>query len=320
MEEGSVISVCVTGAGGYVASWLVKLLLSKGYIVHGTVRDTGDEKNAHLKKLDKAAENLKLFNADLLNYNSLCEAISGCTGVFHVACPVPSGSVPNPEVELLEPAVSGTLNVLKACLEGGVKRVVYVSSVAAVMYNPNWPKDQVMDESCWSDKDYCKETKNWYCLSKTAAEIEALEYAKINGLDVRTVCPFLVIGPMLQPNPNASSMVLIKLLKDGIETMENKLRIVVDVRDVADALLLTYEKDEASGRYICMSHVIRAQDLAEKLKIHFPNYKYPKSFTEVGPEPIMSSEKLQKLGWNYRPLDETLVDAVKRYQELGLLN
>lgn len=57
-----------------------------------------DDKYAHLNNLDKAADNLKLFKADLLDPNSLAGAIKGCDGVFHVASPVPSGSVPNPEV------------------------------------------------------------------------------------------------------------------------------------------------------------------------------------------------------------------------------
>lgn len=56
-----------------------------------------DDKNAHLKKLDNAAEKLELFKADLLDYDSISAAIKGCSGVFHVACPVPPGSVPNPE-------------------------------------------------------------------------------------------------------------------------------------------------------------------------------------------------------------------------------
>ncbi|MED6171602.1 Tetraketide alpha-pyrone reductase 1 [Stylosanthes scabra] len=54
---------CVTGAGGFVASWLVKLLLSKGYIVHSTVRKPGDEKYAHLMKLEGASEKLKLVQS-----------------------------------------------------------------------------------------------------------------------------------------------------------------------------------------------------------------------------------------------------------------
>ncbi|XP_058220494.1 cinnamoyl-CoA reductase 1-like [Rhododendron vialii] len=322
-------TVCVTGAGGYVASWLVKLLLSNGYSVHGTVRDPQNDKNAHLKKLEKALENLKLFKVDLLDYNSLSAAITGCDGVFHVACPVPSGSVPNPEVELVEPAVKGTLNVLKACSEANVKRVVVVSSVAAILLSPDWPKGRVKDESCWSDKEYCRRTNNWYCLSKTEAESEAIEFAKVSGLDVVTVCPSLVLGPMLQPTVNSSSLILIKLLKEGYEELENRLRNIVDTRDVAEALLLAYEKPEAKGRYICTAHTIRSQDLVEILRRLYPNYNYPKKFTEANEgegltegltEEGLSSEKLQEMGWSYRPLEETLVDSIEGYREAGLLD
>ncbi|KAL5707288.1 cinnamoyl-CoA reductase [Ranunculus cassubicifolius] len=313
------VTVCVTGAGGYVASWLVKLLLSKGYIVHGTVRDTGDERNAHLKNLEKASENLKLFKADVLNYNSLCVAIKGCTGVFHVASPVPSSTLKD-EADFLEPAVTGTLNVLKACSEMSVKRVVVVSSIAAVGMNPNWPKDQAMDESCWSDKEYCKEDKSWYCLSKTAAESEAFEYAKKNGIDMVSVCPCLVIGPLLQSTENASSLILINLLKDGVDTIENKPRKVVDVRDVAEALLLTYEKPEASGRYLCVAYVLRTRDLVEKIRSMYPDLNYPRSYIVGGEDEKYSTEKLQNLGWKYRPLEETLSDSVESYKAHGLLN
>ncbi|XP_042494919.1 cinnamoyl-CoA reductase 1-like [Macadamia integrifolia] len=317
MEKGR---VCVTGAGGFVGSWLVKLLLSRGYRVHGTVREPGDLKNAHLKKLDNALENLQLFKADLLDYSSLPTAIAGCIGLFHTASPVPSGMVLNPEVELIEPAVTGTLNVLKACSETKVKRVVIVSSIAAVLMNPNWPKNQVMDDTCWSDKEYCRETKNYYCLSKTLAESEAWEYAKRSGLDVVTILPTLVIGPMLQATLNASSRVILRLLKEGCESAENKLLKIVDVRDVAEALLLVYEKLEVEGRYICTAHMIKTKDLVDKLRSLNPNYNYPKNFTEVDEGPKMSSEKLQRLGWKFRPLEETLVDAVKSYQEAGLLD
>ncbi|XP_065880891.1 cinnamoyl-CoA reductase 1-like isoform X1 [Euphorbia lathyris] len=310
--------VCVTGAGGYLGSWVVQTLLSNNYLVHGTVREPSDEKYAHLKKLEKASENLKLFKADLLDYNSLYPAIEGCIGVFHVASPVPSVVVPNPEV-LLEPAVNGTLNVLRACDEAKVKRVVVVSSVAAVIMNPNWPNSQVMDESCWSEKEYCSTTKNWYCLSKTEAESQAFDYAKQRGLVVVTVCPSLILGPILQSTLNASTMFLLKLLK-GCESIENKLRYVVDVRDVAEALLLAYEKPEAEGRYICSVHEIKTRDLIEKLRSLYPNYNYPQRFTEFGEEqPLVSSEKLQKLGWSYRSLEETLVDSVESYRKSGIL-
>lgn len=109
--------VCVTGAGGFVASWLVKLLLSKGYIVHGTVRDPepATQKYEHLLKLHGASENLTLFKADLLNYESLRSAISGCTAVFHLACPVPSISVPNPQAILSFGLSLLTKTIKKVC-------------------------------------------------------------------------------------------------------------------------------------------------------------------------------------------------------------
>ncbi|KAF5955842.1 hypothetical protein HYC85_008698 [Camellia sinensis] len=282
-------------AGGYVASWLVKLLLSNGYSIHGTIRDPHDEKNSHLKKVEKASDKLKLFKVDLLDYNSLSAAITGCAGV-----------------QLIEPAVKGALNVLKT--------LVVVSSGAAVSLNPEWPKGQVKDETCWSDAEYCRRTNNWYCLSKTKAESEAFEYAKRSGLDVVRVCPTHVLGPMLQSTANASSLVLIKLSKEGYDEFENNLRMIVDVRDVAEALLLAYEKPEAEGRYMYIAYMIKSQDLVEILRKNYPNYNYPKKFTEGKEEEKLSLEKLQKLGWSYRPIEETLVDSIEICRLAGLLD
>ncbi|XP_011654289.1 cinnamoyl-CoA reductase 2 isoform X2 [Cucumis sativus] len=311
--------VCVTGAGGFIASWVVKLLLSRDYIVHGTVREPSDAKYAHLTKFDKANENLQLFKADLLDYQSLRTAIAGCDGVFHVACPVPSTTSSNPETEVIGPAVKGTHNVLEACVEAKIKRVVVVSSVAAVFSNPSWPRSRVMDESCWSDTEHCRASKDWYFLAKTKAESEALEFGRRCGLDVVTICPTLVIGPVLQPTVNASTLVLLRILK-GSESMENRQRMLVDVRDVAEALILLYEKREAEGRYICTAHSIETRELVDALKSKYPDYSYPKKLSEWKAEPIsLSSEKLQRLGWKYRPLEETLADAVQSFKDAGML-
>ncbi|CAK7345969.1 unnamed protein product [Dovyalis caffra] len=308
-------------AGGFLASWLVKFLLSEGYTVHGTVRDPSDDKNAHLMKLENATENLKLFKADLLDYEGLYVAITGCSGVFHVACPLPSdpASNINPKQELLEAAVTGTRNVLNACSQTKVKKVIAVSSIAAVMLNPNWPKDQVMNEESWSDLEFCEANKQWYFLAKTIAEKEALEYAKRNELNVVTLCPSIIIGPLLQSTMNSSGLYLLSFLKGGWETADSGTRAFVDVRDTAEALLLTYEKHEAEGRYICSSHDITTQDLVEKLKAMYPHYNYPKSFAGGMPSMELSSEKLLNLGWKYRSLEETLVDAIKNYEERGSL-
>ncbi|KAL6873470.1 hypothetical protein ACP4OV_013552 [Aristida adscensionis] len=313
-------SVCVTGAGGFIASWLVKLLLSRGhYAVRGTVRNPGDSKNAHLKALEGAGDRLQLLKADLLDYTSVAAAVAGCEGVFHIASPVPSGRSSNPEVEVIAPAVTGTANVLKACYEAKVKRVVVVSSVAAVFSNPNWPKGKVFDEDSWSDEEHCRKNEDWYYLSKTLAEREAFAYAAKTGLDVVTICPSVVLGPLMQPTVNSSSKILLNYLKGDRETVENRIRNIVDVRDVADALLLTYEKPEASGRYICSSAPIKVSDMINILKNLYPSYTYPKNFVEVDDNFVYSSEKLQKLGWTFRPAEETLRDSVESYKAFGIL-
>uniref|UniRef100_A0A7N2KTA6 NAD-dependent epimerase/dehydratase domain-containing protein n=1 Tax=Quercus lobata TaxID=97700 RepID=A0A7N2KTA6_QUELO len=281
----------------------------------------GDAKYAHFSTFENASKNLRLFKADLLDYSSIRSAVEGCIGVFHVSSPaVPSTTVTNPEVELIETAVKGTLNVLKACVEAKVKRIVFVSSIATLLMNPSWPKGQVMDETSWSDKEYFRTTKSWYQLSKIEAESEALNFAKRSGLDVVTVCPSLVLGPILQPTVNSSSLIIIRLLKGGNESIENKLSMLVDVRDVAEALLLAFEKPEAEGRYICLAHMINAKDLVDLLKSIHPNYNYPKNFTQVQDEKRLSSKKLQRLGWSYRQLKETLTDAIESYRNAGIVD
>ncbi|TYH73138.1 hypothetical protein ES332_D05G307600v1 [Gossypium tomentosum] len=303
--------VCVTGAGGYLGSWVVKHLLSNNYTVHGTVRQPGDAKYAHLNQLERASHNLQLFKADLLDYDSLSKNSLFST-VFLLKVLLES------EVEVIEPAVKGTLNVLKACVEAKVKRVVVVSSRGAVALNPRWPVGQIKDEACWSDKEHCAATKK---------RRVNFEFAKSSGLDVVTVCPSLILGPLLQPTINASSLALVRLLK-GYDTLEEKsrmivefkVRMIVDVRDVAEALLLVYEKAEAEGRYICMAHLTNPRDLVDKLRSIFPQYDYPKRFIEGGEEDILSSEKLQRLGWSYRPLEETLVDSIESYKKAGILD
>ncbi|CAL5048773.1 unnamed protein product [Urochloa decumbens] len=343
-------TVCVTGAGGFVGSWLVHRLLAAGrYKVHATVRDPGDAKNAHLAAMGGAAERLRLFGADVLDGGAVAAAVAGCDGVFHVACPVPDYALADPEArtrhhisrhpflrhalpacsissdannefmlqaEMLAPAVTGTMNVMKACSEAKVKRVVVVSSLSAVLENPAWPEGKAMDESCWSDVEVCRATENWYCLSKTLAELEAWDYAKRTGLDMVTLCPSLVIGPLLQSTVNASSAVLVDFLK-GDRLVKMKLRNFVDVRDVADALLLVYETPEASGRYICNSHPMHVSDVIKLLKSWYPEYKYATKFVHVSDEPSFNSKKLQALGWKCKPLEDTLKDSVESFRKAG---
>ncbi|KMZ62528.1 putative Cinnamoyl-CoA reductase [Zostera marina] len=320
--EGVKGTVCVVGAGGYIASWTVKLLLSGGYKVHGTVRDPTDEKkNSHLIKMDKAGENLQLFKADVLDYDSLLQAIKGCDGVIHAASPViPPMFIKDPVKQVIEPTVVGTENVLKAALEAKVKRVVMVSSTATVIQNPNWKKDVIMNEEYWSDKEYCRQIEDWYCLAKTTAEEEAWKFSKETGLDIVTVLPTMTVGPLLQPTVNGSSLWLVHMIKGTMGQEEDAVRGLVDVRDVATALLLTYEKPEAKGRYLCTAVNLRIPDIVNKLKAKYPEYKYPQSYTDAKLRDECSGEKLKGLGWECRGIDEILTDSVEFYKKSGLLD
>ncbi|KAL9250951.1 Cinnamoyl-CoA reductase 1-like protein [Drosera capensis] len=213
------VRLCVTGAGGFIASWLVKLLLERGYNVKGTVRNPDDPKNSHLREMEGAKERLTLCKADLMEYESLKAAIAGCHGVFHTASLVTD----DPE-QMVEPAVKGTRNVIEAATETGVRHVVFTLSIGAVYMDPNRGPDAVVDESCWSNLDFCKNTKNWYCYGKAVAEQAAWEAAKERWVDLVVICPVLVLGPLLQPSVNASIVHILKYLTGSAKTYTNAVQ------------------------------------------------------------------------------------------------
>ena len=105
--------VMVTGANGYVASWLVKKLLDEGVTVHAAVRDPKNiSKIRHLIDVAKSSKGEIIFFAtDLLKPGSYKAAMEGCELVYHTASPFTT-DVHNPKKELIDPAVNGTENVL----------------------------------------------------------------------------------------------------------------------------------------------------------------------------------------------------------------
>ncbi|KAL6849997.1 hypothetical protein ACP4OV_020624 [Aristida adscensionis] len=316
-EGGDEGLVCVTGAGGFIGSWLVKELLQRGYVVRGTARDPEDRKNAHLRKLDGAEERLSMYRADVLDYSSLRPAFSLCGGVFHVACPVN-----NNEPDLVAIAVEGTRNVINAAADMGVRRVVFTSSYGAVHMNPNRSPDQIVDESCWSDLDFCKRTKNLYCYAKAVAERTAMEEAAKRGVELVVVVPAVTLGEQLHPTINATSIYTVMAYMMGArKAYPNAVAGYVDVQDVARAHVLVYEDHAAHGRYLCLGGVLHRAEFVQMMRDLFPQYPIPtKCADDNGPmvKPYkFSTQRLEALGMKFTPLKESLYKTMICLQGKG---
>ncbi|KAK3038785.1 hypothetical protein RJ639_027372 [Escallonia herrerae] len=300
--------VCVTGASGYLASWLVKLLLHRD----------DPKKTEHLLALDGAKERLHLFEANLVEEESFDSAIDGCDGVFHTASPVyHSLSVTDPQAEIIEPAVKGTLNVLRSCAKvSSVKRVVVTSSMTAVILNskPLRP-DVVVDETWFSDAEFCEQTKAWYPLSKTLAEDAAWKFGKENGIDLVMIHPGFVLGPFLQPTLNLTSEAFLNLVKSGREFLPNGIYRYVDVRDVACAHIKAFEIPSASGRYCLVGTVTYSAEALKILHKLYPALNLPEKEERPASVPYqVSKERAKSLGIDFIPLEVSLKDTIENFK------
>ncbi|KAI4332122.1 hypothetical protein L6164_017057 [Bauhinia variegata] len=314
MSSGTGKLVCLTGASGYIASWLVKLLLHCGYTVKASVRDPNDPMKAdHLLKFEGAKDRSHLFKANLLEEGSFDSLVEGCEGVFQTASPC-YFDAKDPQVELIYPAVKGTLNVLKSCAKSpSVKRVVLTSSISAVAFNgkPRTP-EVVIDETWFSYPDFCRESKfvtfvpicanimiavyiifqcsstlflfpilcfqMWYTLSKTLAEEAAWEFIKQNNIDMVAVKPAMVIGrPLLQPTLNTTAGLVLNLI-DAAQTFPNSTFGWVNVKDVANAHILAFEIPSASGRYLLVERVAHSSEIVRILYELYPTLQLPDNF------------------------------------------
>ncbi|MQL72393.1 hypothetical protein Taro_004761, partial [Colocasia esculenta] len=303
---------CVTGASGYIASWLVKLLLEKGYTVRATVRDLGDpSKTEHLCQLEGASERLHLFKANLLQEGSFDVAVNECEAVFHTASPF-FRDVTDPQAELLDPAVKGTLNVLRSCAKAtSIKRVVVTSSIAAVQFNerPRTP-DVIIDETWFSSAEICEK-------NKTLAEEAAWKFSKENGIDMVTINPAMVIGPLLQPTLNTSAATILNLI-NGASTFPNASFGWVNVRDVANAHILAYENPSANGRYCLVERVAHQSEVVNVIRKIFPDLQLPEKCADdkpYVPTYQVSKERAMGLGVTFIPLEVSLKETIESLRE-----
>ncbi|KAK2631185.1 hypothetical protein EUGRSUZ_L03272, partial [Eucalyptus grandis] len=150
------------------------------------------KKTLHLLALDGAKERLHLCKADLLEVGSFESIVDGCDGVFHTASPVLL-TPKDPKMELIDPAVKGTINVLSSCAEvPTIKRVVITSSMASVAFNgKTLTPDVTLDESWFSHPVFCQKSELWYPVSKTLTEEAAWRFGREKAIDLFMMHPGL---------------------------------------------------------------------------------------------------------------------------------
>ncbi|KAL3687054.1 hypothetical protein R1sor_013363 [Riccia sorocarpa] len=326
MGKGEGETVVVTGANGFIASWVVKFLLERGYTVRGTVRNPDDSaKVGHLLDFPGAKERLSLHKADLLTEGAYDEVVKGADGIFHTASPFFVKGITDPEEQFLAPAIKGTLNVLQSAAKtGSIKRVVLTSSTAAVLYNgKRRGPDVTVDETWWSDPEFCKELKMWYYVSKTLAEKSAWDFVKDKHFDLVVVNPAMVIGPLLQNTLNASNELILDMLTGAMKEYPNLQLGYVNVKDVALAHVLAFETLSAEGRYNLAVEILHYEQVAEILRKLAPGYPVPSKMVGTGPKAPtynLSREKAEKLGIKFTSVEDSIAESVDSLKQRGFLS
>lgn len=274
-EEFATKKFLVTGITGFLGSTLAKLLLESNYQVRGTVRSKSNQRKMLPLKSLSNLKNLEVVEADLLLHDSWSKAVQGCNYVFHVASPFPS-SYPKDESEVIEPAVSGTLSVLRAAYKHNIEHVVLTSSVAAVQSVGKSAKPHY-SENDWTDL----RNATPYYKSKAMAERAAWEYYRSLPRDRRfrltTILPGLMFGPAMVTTDFTSGEIVRQLLTGMLFAVPKINYPVVDVRDVALAHLRAVELPEKTDgeRFICCSEShLWFIDIANILKRNFAKYGY----------------------------------------------
>lgn len=245
----------VTGGSGFVAIHCILQLLQQGYNVRTTLRNV-NKQNEVLNMLKYGGvtdfSRLSFIETDLTKNDNWHKAATGCTYVLHVASPIYL-RLPKNEDEMIRPAVDGTLRVLKAARDAGVKRVVMTSNFGAIGYS-HIDKTKLITEDEWTDPN--EKGLSAYNKSKTLAEKAAWNFINTEGggLELSVVNPVGIFGPALGPVLSSGFGLLKQVLDGSMKAIPNITLTIVDVRDVADLHLRAMTSDAAkSERFLAIS-------------------------------------------------------------------
>ena len=338
-------NVLVTGGSGFIGNYVILQLLREGYIVRATIRNIAKEPAVRAVLERAGAEHLDRLSfvaADLMSDDGWAQAVAGCDYVHHVASPFPLEN-PKHEDELVVPAREGTLRVLRAARDAGVKRVVLTSSFAAIGYG-HGHRDTPFTEADWTDPN-AREVQP-YIKSKTLAERAAWDFMKAEGgeMELAVVNPVGVFGPALGEDTSSSITIIQRMLKGAMPGMPRVYFGVVDVRDVADLHLRAMTDPGAAGqRFLAVAgKSISLHDMGVILREHMgpaaakvPKRQLPDLLVRIvalfDPQaraivpslgltkPASGQKARDLLGWSPRSNEEAILASGESLVRLGLV-
>jgi len=223
----------VSGANGHLGNNLVRLLLQKGIPVRATVRNIRNKKPFE-------GLNCEVVQADITDKASFVKALQGVETFYAVGASFKLWAK-DPKKEIYDVNIQGTRNTIEAAAEAGVKRIVYVSSIAALDYTHLPTKES---------NGYNPDRRDMYYNSKNDGEKLAFELARKLGIELVSVMPSAMIGSEACLPLNVSYSIL-KLILNKQIPVDTKITLNwIDVKDVAEGCYLAAQKGRSGERYI----------------------------------------------------------------------
>lgn len=232
--------ILVTGGGGFIGSHLVHRLLALGH----QVRTLDNFSTGHRSNLDGVAQDVEIVEGDIQSYERAFHATRGCDVVFHqAALPSVPRSVQDPLTSTAS-NVTGTINVLLAARDAGVRRVVYASSSSVYGSNPALPKHEEMATLPISP----------YAVAKLAGEGYCRAFGEVYGLETVAIRYFNVFGPRQDPRSQYAAVIpnfIVALLSGEQPTIHGdgeQSRDFTYVENVVDANVLAAQAQGVAGK------------------------------------------------------------------------
>jgi dihydroflavonol-4-reductase len=243
----------VTGSTGFVGSNLVQALVEQGYTVKALARSS--EKAAAL--LPKGTT---IVAGDMEDVSGFADEMKGCDVLFHTAAYFTEFFDLGDHAAKLEAInVRGTITLLDAAEQAGIQKMIYVSSAGVIGNKPDGsPGDETTEPGPAS-------YRNPYFHSKVRAERAVKEWLQTHTLPVVMILPTAIFGPN-DPGPTGANRIVGSFLAGRLPAIPPGRTLVVDVRDVVQAMLNAVERGRSGERYIVHSRAISMSDLADLLE------------------------------------------------------